>query len=108
MERTAEQLMKWVVGADGKDLSVLADTNNTTVAMHRTGNTTTYELAIDFNKIDSDIRIIKEPFQIGADQLIGLSICYNDGESGVREHQIGWTPGKSSDRTTLGNLKFSD
>ena len=108
MERTAEQLMKWVVGADGKDLSVLADTNNTTVAMQRTGNTTTYELAIDFNKIDSDIRIIKEPFQIGADQLIGLSICYNDGESGVREHQIGWTPGKSSDRTTLGNLKFSD
>lgn len=40
------------------------------------------------------------------DRNVGFSISYNDGEKGDRQHQIGWTEGKSSDRTTLGTLCF--
>lgn len=102
----AEQLMKWVIAADGGDLSVLADKENTQVFMKKEGNTTTYEILIDLNKIDSSVRTNKEAVQFQHGESIGFSISYNDGENGDREHQIGWTKGKSSDRTTLGTLLF--
>lgn len=102
----AEQLLKWVIGAEGKDFSVLADKSNATVAMTKTGNTRNYEIAIDLNKIDPSIRISKDTIVLEDDKTMGLSIAYNDCENKKREHQIGWTAGKSSDRTTLGNLIF--
>lgn len=102
----AEQLLKWVIGAEGEDFSVLADKSNTTVVITKTGNTRNYEIAIDLNNIDPSIRESKDTLVLEDGKTIGFSIAYNDCENGKREHQIGWTAGKSSDRTTLGNLIF--
>lgn len=102
----AEQLLKWVIGAEGENFSVLVDKSNTTVTITKTGNTRNYEIAIDLNNIDPSIRESKNTLVLEAGKTIGFSIAYNDCENGKREHPIGWTAGKSSDRTTLGNLIF--
>ncbi|MBQ4284685.1 MAG: alpha/beta hydrolase fold domain-containing protein [Lachnospira sp.] len=101
-----QQLTKWVIGAGGKDLSVLANSDNTKVAMIKDGDEYVYELSIDISKVplgtyQSDVSLDFSP-----EQSVGFSISYNDGEDGNRQHQIGWTAGKSSDRTTLGTLNF--
>lgn len=106
MEGTAEQLIKWVIGADAADMSMLATSENTTVFTNKNQDIITYEIAIDLNKIDSNIRQIKSPVVFKKGMRIGLSIAYNDCEEGERQHQIGWTEGKSSDRTKFGNLIF--
>lgn len=106
MDGTAEQLIKWVIGAGAVDMSMLATAENTQVSTTTEQDTITYEIAIDLNKIDSDIREIKTPIVFEEGMKIGFSVAYNDCEEGIRQHQIGWTAGKSSDRTTLGNLIF--
>jgi len=63
------------------------------------------DLAIDFAKkgyvtVDINYRLRD------ANTLIGFSFAYNDCENKIREHQIGWTAGISSDRATFGNLQF--
>ena len=66
--------------------------------MTQKGNTRNYEIAIDLNNIDPSIRESKETLVPEDGKAIGFSIAYNDCENGKREHQIGWTAGKSSDR----------
>ncbi|MBP3888621.1 MAG: hypothetical protein J6F30_13420 [Cellulosilyticum sp.] len=60
-----------------------------------------------------DLSTVPEGTLQGADELIssedecyGFSIAYNDSDSNAREHQIGWTAGRSEDRSLFGNLKF--
>lgn len=52
---TAEQLLKWVIGAE-EVLSVPAYKSNTKLAITKSGSTRNYEIAIDLNKIDPSIR----------------------------------------------------
>ena len=105
-EQNLQQLTKWVIGAGSSDLSVLATTDNTTVATSKNGNETIYEISIDISKVPAGTYQGEEDMEFAAGKNIGFSICYNDGEGGDRQHQIGWTKGKSSDRTTLGTLHF--
>ncbi len=101
-----EQLIKWVCGADGKDLSCLATSDNMNIALSKQNNTSTYEIAIDISKIDSSLLQSKSATNIKSGMCIGFSISYNDSDKDTREHQIGWTAGKSSDRSTMGNIIF--
>lgn len=105
-EQNLQQLTKWVIGAGSSDLSVLATTDNTTVATSKNGNETIYEISIDISKVPAGTYQGEDDSNLVAGKNIGFSICYNDGEGGDRQHQIGWTKGKSSDRTTLGTLHF--
>ncbi len=101
-----QQLTKWVVGAEGKDLSVLANAENTTVVMAQNGEEHIYELSIDISKVPPGTYQGDINLDFSQEKSIGFSISYNDGEKGDRQHQIGWTSGKSSDRSTLGTLSF--
>ena len=105
-EQEIQQLTKWVIGAGSLDLSVLASSENTVVAISDNGNETIYEISIDISKVPDGTYQGGESFAFAVGRKIGFSICYNDGEDGDRQHQIGWTVGKSSDRTTLGTLYF--
>jgi hypothetical protein len=46
-------------------------------------------------------------FQAEVGKIIGLAFHFNDCENGVREHQIGWTPGGAWDANAYGDLIFS-
>lgn len=105
-EQALQQLAKWVIGAGSSDLSVLATAENTVVATSKSGNKTVYELSIDISKVPAGTYQGEGDLGFAVGANIGFSICYNDGEDGDRQHQIGWTKGKSSDRTTLGTLCF--
>jgi acetyl esterase/lipase len=102
---TIEQFMKWVVGAND-NLAVLATKDNTQISKNRDGNTTTYEIIIDINKISEGTLITSEPFAASPETTIGFSICYNDSDGAARKSQIGWTAGKTSERSNFGNLTF--
>ena len=52
------------------------------------------------------IRESGKKITITNETTIGFSIAYNDTDKKEREHQIGITAGKSSERTTFANLKF--
>ena len=104
--KEVQQLTKWVVGAGGNDLSVLANAENTTVVMTKNGEEYIYELSIDISKVPSGTYQGDVNLDFSQEKSIGFSISYNDGEKGDRQHQIGWTSGKSSDRSTLGTLRF--
>ena len=52
-EQMVQQLTKWVVGAGGKDLSVLANTGNTVVSMTESENEYIYEMSIDISNVPS-------------------------------------------------------
>lgn len=106
-EQAVQQLTKWVVGAGKGDLSVLANKDNTVVAMSKNGNETIYEISIDISKVPTGTYQGDASIDVSAGKKIGFSICYNDGEGEGRQHQVGWTAGKSSDRTTLGTLSFN-
>lgn len=95
---------KFVVGATGKDLSVLASKENTQLKVTKKDYTYTFEIAIDLSKIN--IYQENSDFHIGENGIIGFSIAYNDGEGNVREHQIGWTLGEANNRLNFGNLQF--
>ncbi len=101
-----QQFTKWVIGADGKDMSVLANAENTQVAVVRNNDCYVYEISIDVSGVPSGTYQGLEDIKFEQEQCVGFSISYNDGEAGGRQHQIGWTSGKSSDRTTLGTLNF--
>ena len=103
---TLEQLMKWVVSADGNKLSVLANTENTVVATKRSGNIATYEIEIYLNRVGEQVRNNKQDIVLTDGLIMGFSIAYNDSENGERKYQIGWTKGASSDRKLLGNLRM--
>ena len=102
----AQQLTKWVVGNEGADLSVLANSDNTKVAMTRNGEEYIYEISIDISKVPQGTYQGGVNLNFAPEKSIGFSICYNDCENEERQHQIGWTGGKSSDRTALGTLYF--
>lgn len=104
----AEQLLKWVVGADGKDLSVLANSDNTTCAVQSNGTLSTYEIGIDISKLPTGTLQSLKEVVLSPQYKFGFSIGYNDCENGIREHQIGWTAGRSNDRTCMGNLVFEE
>lgn len=104
--KEVQQLTKWVVGAEGKDLSVLANSENTTVVMTKNDEEYIYELSIDISKVPTGTYQGDVNLEFSQERSVGFSISYNDGEKGDRQHQIGWTKGKSSDRTTLGTLCF--
>ncbi len=106
-EQNLQQLTKWVIGAGSSDLSVLATDENTVVATSKAGSETIYEMSIDISKVPQGTYQGEEPVGFTVGSKIGFSICYNDGEGGDRQHQIGWTKGKSSDRTMLGTLRFN-
>lgn len=99
-------ISKFVVGATGKDLSVLANKDNTQFKITKKDHSYTYEIAIDLSKIKEGVTPDNSKFHIDENDIIGLSISYNDGENSVREHQIGWTAGETSNRQNFGNLKF--
>lgn len=102
----AQQLAKWVIGNEGKDLSVLSNNENTLVAMTKNGDEYIYEISIDISKVPSGTYQGDCSLEFSPEKSMGFSICYNDSENEERQHQIGWTSGKSSDRTTLGTLYF--
>lgn len=103
---TDEQLLKWVIGAENQELSVLATAENTQVSVQRDGSFSTYEVIMDLAKIDAGTLKDADIFPFSPQSVLGMSVAYNDGEDGERQHQIGWTAGKSSDRSTLANLIF--
>ena len=105
-DNIASQLTKWVVGATGNDLSKLANSMNTELKIVKKSNTYYYEMGIDITDIDKGISDANTNFEITPNAIIGFSIAYNDCENNMREHQIGWTAGISSDRATFGNLQF--
>lgn len=107
-DNTASPLTKWVIGATGNDLSKLSDSKNTELKIVNQGKTNYYEMAIDITKINSGISDANTNFTILPETMIGFSIAYNDCENNERQHQIGWTAGRSTDRSTFGNLKFID
>lgn len=94
-------ITKWVIGATGKDLSVLANKENTEYKIVKEGNKYFYEMAIDIAKADAN-----SGYKIKAQDNIGFSLSYNDSENEIRECQIGWTPSGSNDRGNFGNLIF--
>jgi len=105
-DNIASQLMKWVVGATGNDLSKLANSMNTELKIVKKSNVYYYEMGIDITEIEKGISDANTNFKITPNAIIGFSIAYNDCENSMREHQIGWTAGISSDRATFGNLQF--
>lgn len=105
-KKEVQQLTKWVVGVEGKDLSVLANAENTAVVMTRNGEEYIYELSIDISKVPTGTYQGDVNLEFSKERSVGFSISYNDGEKRDRQHQIGWTEGKSSDRSTLGTLQF--
>lgn len=105
-DENLEQLMKWVISADGNKLSVLANQDNTKTAIRQNGKITTYEIEIDLNKVGCQVLNRNTPFVISKDTTIGFSIAYNDSTDKRRRYQIGWTEGSSSDRCNMGNLEF--
>lgn len=102
----AEQLLKWVVGATGEDLSVLANESSAQCQVVRQGNITTYELVLDLNSLPTGTLKYLENVLLSPECEIGFNISYNDCENGKREHQTGWIPGVSNDRVNMGNLEF--
>ncbi len=102
----AQQLTKWVIGAGGSELSVLANADNTSAVMTKSDDECIYEISIDISKVPVGVYQGDINLSFSQERSIGFSICYNDAEDGDRQHQIGWTSGKSSDRTTLGTLNF--
>lgn len=71
----------------------------------------TVESDISFGQNDMKLDIYKNtiPEMVSGvliRRIIEFSISYNDCEGGERQHQVGWTGGKSSDRSTLGTLYF--
>lgn len=104
--KTVEQLVKWVVGANGQDLAVNATRDNTKVAKCQQGNTTTYEIAIDLSGIEKNMLKNHDRTTLKSGDTIGFSIAYDDSDSNTRERQIGWIAGKFSERTNMGNLLF--
>ena len=105
-EGTAEQIIKWVVGAKEGELSVTANKENTHVVIEQNGNMMNYEMVIYVDQVDDSVFINKNPIVVDNELELGLSICYNDNDKETREHQIGWTSGKSNDRTMIGNVVF--
>lgn len=105
-EGTAEQFVKFVVGAEEGELSVAANKENTYLAIGHSGSAINYEMIIYVDQIDDSVFINKNPIVVDSTLELGLSICYNDNDKETREHQIGWTSGKSNDRTMIGNVIF--
>ena len=101
-----QQLTKWVVGVGDKDLSVLANEENTEVFMVADNDEYIFEISIYIAKVPTGTYQGSVETIFSQERSVGFSISYNDGENGDRQHQIGWTSGKSSDRTTLGTLNF--
>ncbi len=104
-DNIAAPVQKCVVATSGTKLSALANDENVECVVVKQGNEYTFEMAIDITKLESIVDITHD-FSILAEDIIGLSVCYNDCENEVREHQIGWTPGKASNRGTFGNVRF--
>lgn len=104
---SAEMLLKWCVNATGNKLSVCANEDTTKVAVSKDGNTTTYELCIDVSQLPSGSLVGISEVRFSEETSVGFSISYNDCENGVREHQMGWTAGKSADRSSIGTLYFN-
>jgi acetyl esterase/lipase len=99
-------ITKWVIGATGKDLSVLADKQNTEYKIVKDGNKYIYEMAINITKPESALPDANSKFKIEPQTNIGFSLSYNECENHVRQEQIGWTKGSANDRGTFGNLIF--
>lgn len=104
--QSVQQLTKWVIGVGDMDLSVLANTDNTKAVMSQSGNEYIFEISIDISRVPEGTYQGSSELIFSQERSVGFSISYNDGENGDRQHQIGWTSGKSSDRTTLGTLYF--
>lgn len=107
-DNVASPLTKWVVGANGTDLSKLAKSDNTELKIVKSGTTYYYEMAIDLTKIEKDISEANTKLKLSTGTLIGFSIAYNDCEYNSREHQMGWTSGRSNDRASFGNVLFEE
>ncbi|MBE6022586.1 MAG: hypothetical protein E7231_05025 [Cellulosilyticum sp.] len=105
-EGTAEQFVKWVVGAKEGELSVAANKENTQLAIESNDGVINYEMIIYVDQVDPSIFINKNPIIVDSTLELGLSICYNDNDNNTREHQVGWTSGASNDRTMIGNVTF--
>ncbi|MGN0159978.1 MAG: alpha/beta hydrolase fold domain-containing protein [Lachnospiraceae bacterium] len=95
-ENKIKPIYKWVISADGSKLSEKANSNNTKVYSIKKENTTTYEIEIDLSEYG---------FTVNSNLHFGMSIAYNNARNGVREYQLGWTAGASSDRTLFANVR---
>lgn len=103
-----QQVLKWVIGMDGDDLSVYANSENTTVATAQEGNVYVCELSIDISQVPEGAYQGDVNLDFSGERSIGFSISYNDCENETREHQMGWTSGKASDKGSFGTLYFSN
>jgi hypothetical protein len=88
---------KWAIGATG-ELGATATEDNTEFAIiiSDAKNQYIYEIAvtgISGFKADDGVNV-------------GLSPIYDDGENGVREHQIGWIAGGANDNNNQGDINF--
>ena len=105
-ENLEQQILKWVIGLEGDDLSVYATPKNTKVAISQEGDVYICEMSIDISKVPEGAYQGDITPSFSAEKSIGFSISYNDCENGAREHQMGWTPGKASDKASFGTLYF--
>lgn len=103
-----QQVLKWVIGMDGDDFSVYANSHNTTVATAQEENTYVLELGIDISLVPEGAYQGDANLNFSSEKSIGFSICYNDCENATREHQMGWTSGKASDKSSFGTLYFTN
>lgn len=101
-----QQVLKWVIGLEGDDLSVYANPQNTIVATSQEGGTYICEMSIDISMVPEGAYQGDIILDFSGEKSIGFSISYNDCENGTREHQMGWTSGKASDKASFGTLYF--
>lgn len=95
---------QWVINVDGKTINYIhCDSGNCQVAVQREGHNATFEVMVDLSK--------SLPEFAGYDlagKTIGFCLCYDDGEGGSRQHQVGLIAGKTLDPRNFANLKFGE
>jgi hypothetical protein len=106
-EWLSEKGAQFGFGANGKDLSEQARTEgNVEWVLMQEGNRYIFEIAITPGMTKPGADFLAE---VG--KTIGLTIGYNDGDNapdGLREHQLGWTPGQTWDPANWGLLVFDE
>ena len=93
-------LTQWTIDANGEEISAEATEDNLEWIVVNTGDGYIFEGAINPSAAGLT-------FKAEVDLLIGLAFHFNECENGVREHQIGWTPGGAWDANAYGDLIFS-
>ena len=97
---------QWGFDANGRDIYAAADDKNVEWKLIKEGNKYIYEAAVDLSKIKPPFAESVRNYKVKSGDTLGLSIQYNKSKNGIREYQIGWTPGATCDMRNFGNITF--